>query len=317
MNDSRSVLLVQLPVPPPGPGILEGNEPLAAAYLKLYALRQELDASYQIDVLPPSLANTLGDQGLIREILSREPWMVSFSCYLWNIERSLWISQKLKESRPELLIVLGGPEITSDNPLALGGDLRPMGGRRQIDNLPHQQVDLLHGHSDHLRHSTPVDYAIFGEGEQTFAELLQSLSERKGATALGASAGPEIAGLWQPRQPSPPPRATLPNLDSISSPYVEGILDLSDSRMLLETARGCRFRCRYCYYPKGDRTQRCLSAEQVLSNLAYADAHGAKEVVLLDPTLNQRADFVEFLRLLRRGNPSGRLRFSGELRAEG
>jgi hypothetical protein len=39
--------------------------------------------------------------------------------------------------------------------------------------------------------------------------------------------------------------------------------------------------------------------------------------VLLDPTLNQRPDFADFLRLLRRGNPAGRLAFSGELRAEG
>ncbi len=87
--------------------------------------------------------------------------------------------------------------------------------------------------------------------------------------------------------------------------------------MLLETARGCRFRCKYCYYPKGRKTQRFLSAEQILANLNYAAEHGATEVVLLDPTLNQRRDFAEFLRLLDRGNAGRRLAFSGELRAEG
>ena len=87
--------------------------------------------------------------------------------------------------------------------------------------------------------------------------------------------------------------------------------------MSLETARGCRFRCKYCYYPKSHEGLRFLSAEQVLANLNYAAEHGATEVVLLDPTLNQRPDFADFLRLLRRGNAAGRLAFSGELRAEG
>jgi imidazolonepropionase-like amidohydrolase len=44
---------------------------------------------------------------------------------------------------------------------------------------------------------------------------------------------------------------------------------------------------------------------------------GAREVVLLDPTLNQRKDFAGLLRLLAEGNPGGRLTFFGELRAEG
>ena len=108
------------------------------------------------------------------------------------------------------------------------------------------------------------------------------------------------------------------DLDAISSPYVEGILDLADGRrMSLETARGCRFRCKYCYYPKSHEGLRFLSAEQILANLNYAAEQGATEVVLLDPTLNQRPEFADFLRLLRRGNPAGRLAFSGELRAEG
>ena len=33
---------------------------------------------------------------------------------------------------------------------------------------------------------------------------------------------------------------------------------------------------------------------------------GAREVLLLDPTLNQRKDFADFLRLLAEGNPGRR-----------
>ena len=39
--DRRHVLLVQLPIPPPGPGPIRGNVPLAAGYLKLLARNRQ------------------------------------------------------------------------------------------------------------------------------------------------------------------------------------------------------------------------------------------------------------------------------------
>lgn len=274
MIRSRLALLVQLPIPPPGPGRIEGNVPLAAAYLKLFAQRQGLDKSYAIELLPPSLASSLGDQALIEAIVARQPWMVGFTCYLWNVERTLWIAERLKHRMPELIVLVGGPEITADN-------------ARVLEN-------------------PAVDYAVLGEGEQAFAELLATLAD---------AAIPD-AGR-RPRLLTKGVESSL-DLDAISSPYIEGILDPADGgRISLETARGCRFRCKYCYYPKSHAGLRFLSADQILANLNHAVQHGATEVVLLDPTLNQRPDFADFLRLLRCGNPEGRLAFSGELRAEG
>jgi radical SAM superfamily enzyme YgiQ (UPF0313 family) len=272
MNASRLVLLVQLPIPPLGPGAIEGNVPLAAAYLKLFARRQGTEEFCSIELLPAGLANSLGDQQLIEAIVARQPWMVGFSCYVWNVERTLWIAQHLKKRRPELIVVLGGPEITADNAWV-------------IEN-------------------PAFDYAVRGEGEPAFAGLLAALSTAD-------------RNVQPARFPSAGEQGPL-DLNSVSSPYVEGILDLSNGgRMSLETARGCRFGCKYCYYPKSHKRLSFLSDEQVLANLDFAAEHGATEVVLLDPTLNQRPDFAGFLRLLGRGNPAGRLAFSGELRAEG
>ena len=87
--------------------------------------------------------------------------------------------------------------------------------------------------------------------------------------------------------------------------------------MLLETARGCRFRCKYCYYPKGHENAAFPLGRADSRQPDHAAERGATEVVLLDPTLNQRPDFAEFLRLLDRGNAGRQLTFSGELRAEG
>jgi radical SAM superfamily enzyme YgiQ (UPF0313 family) len=299
-------LLVQLPIPPPGPGAVEGNVPLAAAYLKLFARRRGLDEFYDIELLPPALADRLGDQALIEAILARQPSLVGFTCYLWNVERSLWIAQRLKERRPDVKVLLGGPEITADNTWV-------------------------------LQHPA-VDCAVLGEGEAAFCDLLAQEDRHSCLSPTHSCLSPTHSCLspahsclspahsrLSPAQCYLPetdknvcPPVPLENLDAISSPYVEGILDLAaGGRMLLETARGCRFRCKYCYYPKGHDTQRFLSADQIFANLNHAVERGAAEVVLLDPTLNQRPDFADFLRLLGRGNAGGRLAFSGELRAEG
>jgi Radical SAM superfamily len=55
----------------------------------------------------------------------------------------------------------------------------------------------------------------------------------------------------------------------------------------------------------------------VLANLRHAAERGAREVVILDPTLNQRRDFPDFLRLLAQGNPERQFTYFAELRAEG
>ncbi len=278
----RLALLIQLPIPPAGPQAIQGNIPLAAASMKLFARRRGIAQRYAIELLPAAVANDLGDRALVEAILAREPSLVGFTCYVWNVERALAIAGWLKEARPALKVVLGGPEITADNGWV-------------------------------LRHAA-VDYAVIGEGEQTFAELLVATAGHK----LGAEAAAAIPGLWTPENPGPLPRAPLESLDGISSPYLEGILDAADEKVMhLETLRGCTFRCKFCYYPKGYRRLCFLSAEKIAASLDHAVERGAKEVVLLDPTLNQRPDFADFLRLLARHNPERQLAFFGELRAEG
>jgi hypothetical protein len=268
------VLLVQLPIPPHGWEPVRGNVPLAAAFLKLFARRCGLEKFYDIELLPPHLANTLGDQGLILEILARRPAIVGFTCYVWNVERSVWLARQLKRLRPELRVMVGGPEITPDNTWVV------------------QQ--------------SAIDYAITGEGEPAFVELLTELADDRPPAPRGtvelrtAIAGRDFA------------------LDAVSSPYIEGILDLvAGQNLFLETVRGCRFHCKYCYYPKNCHIPRGLSVEQIVANLRYAVEHGAGEVFLLDPTLNQRPDFAGFLQLLTKHNPRQQLAFAGELRAEG
>lgn len=290
----RRIQLVQLPIPQPGMEPARGNVPLAAGYLKLYAQQCGLTDDYDIDIFPSSLANTLSDVGLVDAILDRRPWMVGFTCYLWNIERSLLVVQLLKARCPELQVILGGPEITADNAWVLA---------RQ-----------------------EVDYAAIGEGEQTFSELLADLRTHDRPSrpidglhvaVRGESSSPlSLPVFSQPLLPAF--RKPLPKLDVVSSPYLAGILDAADEKMLLlETLRGCIFKCKFCYYPKSYDALYFVSQEKIEANLKHARDRGAEEVVILDPTLNQRKDFADFVRLLAKGNPDRQFKYFGELRAEG
>ena len=296
MSHRRRILLIQLPIPQPGMEPAQGNVPLAAAYLKLLAQLRGLDDEYDIQILPAALANRLSDRGLAAEILDRDPWLVGWTCYLWNVERSLDVSRYLKEARPSLRILVGGPEITADNGWVLE---RP-----------------------------ELDFAVIGEGEQTFCELLTSLqtAEIPDRQIAGLYVSPALArtvrGDWNEvkvaRGEMPLFRQPLPNLNEVSSPYLAGILDAADEQlMLLETLRGCIFKCKFCYYPKSYDDLYFVSREKIVANLEHAQRRGAREVVLLDPTLNQRRDFDGFLKLLADCNPDRQFTYFGELRAEG
>ena len=144
----RNVLFVQLPIPPAGPSKIVGNIPLAAGYMILYARKQGLDSHFHFQILANDVVDQASDCAVVQEILDRKPWMVGFTCYLWNISRTLWIAARLKQANPDLKIVLGGPEITADNAWVLD---------RQW-----------------------VDYAVVGEGEQTFTQLLTHLQASGG-----------------------------------------------------------------------------------------------------------------------------------------
>jgi Radical SAM superfamily/B12 binding domain len=271
---------VQLPIPPAGPTPIVGNVPLAAGYLILHARSRGLDQHFDFNILPPNICNYSSDVGIVEEILDRSPGIVGFSCYLWNIDRTLWIAERLKRACPEVIIVLGGPEITNDNAWVFESGL--------------------------------IDYAVVGEGEQTFSELLESM-------LIGDHSKRLIPGLWRATEPKTPLfRKPLANIDDVSSPYLTGILNAADERMLLlETIRGCIFKCKFCFYPKSYDSLYFLSEEKIVANLKHARDADVTEVILLDPTLNQRKDFDGFLKLLARENPDQRFTYFGELRAEG
>ncbi|MDO4557946.1 MAG: cobalamin-dependent protein, partial [Planctomycetia bacterium] len=285
MKSVCDIVLLQLPVPDLSllRAVADGKEctniPLAAGYLATAVLRAGLEDRFRVRILSPQRVDPLGDEAIVTEILRHEPGIVGFTCFLWNIERTLGIVRRLKRRRPGLIVLLGGPEITLDN--------------------------------EWIRSEACVDYFFVGEGEWAFVRFLESLTRRE-----------------------TPPRIWKPDARSVGlsvegSPYLNGILRAGPTTPLfLETMRGCRYGCRFCYYPRGITGQSYLSLPDVERIVRRACRDQIREIILLDPSLNQRPDFPDFLRLFARMNrrssisentDSERTRpFSlfGELRAE-
>jgi hypothetical protein len=253
------VLLLQLPVPRLNYGVHTGNIPLGAACLKQAARHMP---GAQVDIIPESIAAYLGDAALLDIILKRKPDIVGFTVYCWNLERSLYFAQKLKECYAPRIIV-GGPEITPDNRAAV---------------------------------SDAVDFYVYGEGEAIFLKLLEEPTTWEKASAMESA-----AALFQ-KSPSP-------YLNDLLEPEVENL-------MLLETQRGCPYRCGYCYYNKSHPGLSFADETVVLQGVQWALDHRVKELYLLDPSLNVHPGLKELLKKISRLNKDRHLEIISEIRAE-
>jgi hypothetical protein len=137
----KSVLFVQLPPPRFSFEDAPTNIPLAAGFL-LTSLQATRKTSFVAEVLDPDITDVFADQGLLSEILRHQSSVVAFTLYVWNVEKSLFLASNIKRHRPEIFILVGGPEVTPDN----------------------QWV---------LQHPA-VDAGVFGEGESRVGELLEA-----------------------------------------------------------------------------------------------------------------------------------------------
>lgn len=81
------------------------------ASLGLRYLHANLGKHRHHAILHEATIKTPPDQ-VAREILARSPRLVGFGVYIWNTSQTLEVVRQLKQQAPELLIVLGGPEIS-------------------------------------------------------------------------------------------------------------------------------------------------------------------------------------------------------------
>jgi len=185
-------------------------------------------------------------------------------------------------------------------------------------------IHVTHAPEAVLEHRA-IDFAVLGEGEQTFVGLLAALVAGRAFTDVPGLAFRDERG----RLARTPDRARLDDLDALPQPLrrglpvaqrrIHGLLDvwpLGRRFVSVSTSRGCPYQCIFCAPPHpGQPRWTARSAASVLEEIDVLRTDGPVDFVLFtDPTFTHRAERVEEIASgLRRHHPA--LRWGCEVRA--
>jgi len=203
---------------------------------------------------------------ILSDITEHDIDVLGFACYIWNIEMTLHVVDMVKSVRPDIKIVLGGPEVSFT--------------------------------ADELLERCPnIDYIVQGEGEEAFHALVTAL--QLGNDGLN----PVIPGVRGRRNGSilgSAEAVEVRDLSSIPFPYTEEDMDDLEHKIIYyESSRGCPFSCQYCL--SGNKnTVRFFPQERTLEELQWFIDHGVKQVKFVDRTFNcaphHHRPLMEFMR---------------------
>ncbi len=211
-----------------------------------------------------------------RSIILQSPDVVSFSCYIWNIDFVLQICSDLKKMNPDIVIVLGGPEVSYDS-----GDI--------------------------LKMHPYIDYILKGEGENVFPELINSLvnCDDLPYTGIMYRKNSEIVDLGFSKPVT---------FSSIPFPYDLENEELNGKILYYESSRGCPYSCKYCL--SGEKGNvRFKDMEETKKDLTLFDSSNISLVKFVDRTFNaDRKRAIDLWRHI--GSLKGTTRFHMEITGE-
>ncbi len=166
------------------------------------------------------------------------PFLVGFSCYIWNYEYILRFAEKLKKAYPECYILFGGHNVNSYN-------------AKQLEEFPF------------------VDFLIHDEGEIPFRDLLLALKNGTDFSKITNFSYRDQNGNICKNE------SVIYDVDDLPSPYSMGIFDKImknydyNFSVILETNRGCPYGCSYCDWGIYKSKIRCFPLERVYSDLQW------------------------------------------------
>jgi len=238
--------------------------PHSAALLQAYAQKYASDPGLLQFLLP--LYKRLPLAHAVEHLSTAN--VVGFSIYVWNVRFSLAIAQELKSRRPDVLVIMGGPQV------------------------PDQAEAFLRDHPF-------IDLVCHGEGERTFLEVLEG-REGRAWEGIGSISYLDSDGrlISNPRGPR------MTDLDEIPSPMLEGIYEdlmrsAPDQLWLAtwETNRGCPFACAFCDW--GSATASKISRygeDRLLREIEWLADHHIHHLCVCDANFGMLPRDVEIAR---------------------
>ena len=198
---------------------------------------------------------------LLRQIISEQADLVVFSCYIWNIEKTLRLASDIKKISPDTLIVLGGPEASFGI------------------------FELMHDNPG-------IDFIVKGEGERCFRALVETLLIKDHHSEDKADLLQAVENLFSRDGEdivSGPLSKTSLELDTLPSPFQAGLVDLSKPLVYYETSRGCPFSCAFCLSSVEGQV-RSFSIERIKEDLLFLMQSKVSQIKLVDRTFNYDAE---------------------------
>jgi len=225
---------------------------------------------------------------VLRGIAEAGPDAVLFSTYLWNRALTVAIARDVRRLLPGVIVGFGGPEAT----WSVGSLLAECPG---------------------------VDFVVAGEGEETFAEVvdllaavpatradrLAAISSVRGVRARGAD------GVVRSGGDRPP----IADLGSIPFPYVDLDFDPTHRIVYHESSRGCPFSCAYCLSAR-DEGVRYYPLERALADVDWFLSRKVPLVKYVDRTFNLDPERARAILSRIRDGYTGVTRFHFEIAPE-
>ncbi len=191
---------------------------------------------------------------IVEAILAAEPRIVGLGVYIWNVTPTTEVVALLKRLRPELIVILGGPEVSYET--------------------DQQEIVAL------------ADHVITGEADVKFAEVCRALLERGTRNAGGGTEADHSAFHVPHSAFAKIIPAELPTFDRLALPYeLYTDQDLAHRVLYVEASRGCPFTCEFCLSSL-DIPVRATPLEPFLAAMERLLARGATQFKFVDRTFN-------------------------------
>jgi Fe-S oxidoreductase len=236
---------------------------LAVYNLKAYASAY----TQQIEIAEYTI-NQYTEQ-ILRDLYKRQPDILAFSCYIWNIAYVKELIANIKKVLPSVSIWLGGPEVSYD-------------AKRVMEQHPE------------------VDIVCCGEGEETFLELVTYFDNQnaiKGMRGHGdehkksehvnhPSTLKDVKGIVYKDKGSVVQNPMREPMDLSAIPFIyEDLKPFRNKIIYYESSRGCPFSCSYCL-SSIDKKLRFRKLELVKRELQYFLDAKVSQVKFIDRTFN-------------------------------
>ena len=181
------------------------------------------------------------------ELLSTGCDILGLSVYIWNVDLIGNLIALIKQQKPEMIFIVGGPEVTYE--------------------------------PTYFLNKWDIDYVISGEGEFVLGDLIQAIERGEVPRIPGVSSQAYVSDVVV--------KADLEKLSRLPSPYMleEDKEELKNRLVYFETSRGCPYQCQYCLSSR-EKGVRYFPQEYILKNLLYIIEAGAKQIKFLDRTFN-------------------------------